>query len=271
MNEDKLVRVRLRGRGKAYDFSTNGLDLKKRDIVIVETVQGVEIGVVTTVILPLEAFEGGEERTLRPVLRLASAEDLAQYEANLDEEDRAFSIAMERIEAHGLDMSLVDVEFRFDNKKITFFFTANGRVDFRDLVKDLAAIFRRRIELRQIGVRDEARMCGGIGSCGREFCCSTFLHDFQPVSIKMAKEQNLSMNPEKISGACGRLLCCLNYEQEAYVEARQRLPKRNDKVTTPDGPGVVMDVNLLTEMVTVSFDKGDERVSKSFKAADLSC
>ena len=154
MSEDKLVRVRLRGRGKAYDFSTNGLDLNKRDVVIVETVQGVEIGVVTAISVLIEDYEGNEERTLRPVLRLATEEDLAQYDANLNEEDRAFEIAMERIEANGLDMSLVDVEFRFDNKKITFFFTANGRVDFRDLVKDLAAIFRRRIELRQIGVRD---------------------------------------------------------------------------------------------------------------------
>lgn len=269
MSEDKLVRVRLRGRGKAYDFSSNGLDLKKRDIVIVETVQGIEIGVITTVATSLDSSQINEQRTLRPVLRLASDEDLAQYDANLEEEDRAFDIAIERIKAHGLDMSLVDVEYRFDNKKITFFFTANGRVDFRDLVKDLAAIFRRRIELRQIGVRDEARMCGGLGSCGREFCCSTFLNEFQPISIKMAKEQNLSMNPEKISGACGRLLCCLNYEQEVYIDARRRLPKKNDKVRTPDGPGLVVDVNLLTEMVTVSFQKDDERVNKSYKAADL--
>lgn len=270
MSEDKLVRVRLRGRGKAYDFSTNGLDLKKRDIVIVETVQGIEIGVVTTATISMDSHEENGERALRPVLRLASHEDLSQYDSNRGEENRAFDIAMERIEAHGLDMSLVDVEIRFDNKKITFFFTANGRVDFRDLVKDLAAIFRRRIELRQIGVRDEARMCGGLGSCGREFCCSTFLNEFQPISIKMAKDQNLSLNPEKISGACGRLLCCLNYEQEVYTEARRRLPRRNDKVKTPDGPGVVTDVNLLTEMVTVSFEKNDEKMNKNFNAADLS-
>ena len=271
MSEDKLVRVRLRGRGKAYDFSTNGLDLNKRDVVIVETVQGVEIGVVTAISVLIEDCEGNEERTLRPVLRLATEEDLAQYDANLNEEDRAFEIAMERIEANGLDMSLVDVEFRFDNKKITFFFTANGRVDFRDLVKDLAAIFRRRIELRQIGVRDEARMCGGLGCCGREFCCATFLNEFQPVSIKMAKEQNLSMNPEKISGACGRLLCCLNYEQETYCEARSRLSKKNDKLATPDGRvGVVRDVNLLTEAVTLSIEKDDERLIEVYQANELS-
>lgn len=265
---ETIVRVRLRGRGKSYDFSANGLDLSKGDIVVVETAQGLEIGVVSTVVGPTDSDQE-RKRELKPVLRCADPSDLRTYREIREAENRAFEIAEGCIEEHGLDMVLVDVEYRFDRRKITFFFTADGRVDFRRLVKDLASIFRTRIELRQIGVRDKARMVGGLGLCGRELCCSTFLREFRPVSIRMAKEQNLSMNPAKISGACGRLLCCLNFEQAAYADARKRLPKKKDKVMTPDGPGTVDDINLITERVTVLLDEREEDNRVTYEAADL--
>ncbi|MGI6157495.1 MAG: PSP1 domain-containing protein [Saccharofermentanales bacterium] len=262
-----IVGVRLHGRGKAYHFSPGDLTIRKDDFVIVETSQGIEIGIVADG--PRALPESAIKKPLKRVMRLASNDDLRHYEENKLREAEALDIARERIEAFGLEMSLVNVEYRFDNRKITFFFTADGRVDFRELVRDLASIFRTRIELRQIGVRDETSMIGGIGVCGRELCCSTFLTDFKPVSIRMAKEQNLSMNPAKISGACGRLLCCLNYEREAYADAKARLPKKKDRVMTPDGPGTVEDVQLLMEQVTVRLDEGHDDPVNVYPAADL--
>jgi cell fate regulator YaaT (PSP1 superfamily) len=206
---------------------------------------------------------------LKDVLRLASDEDLTHFEENKLRETEAIDIARERIAHYELDMFLVDAEIRFDNKKITFFFTADGRIDFRELVRDLASIFRTRIELRQIGVRDEASMVGGLAVCGRELCCSTFLKDFNPVSIRLAKDQNLSMNPGKISGLCGRLLCCLNFEHEAYVDARKRLPKKNAHVMTPEGPGVVENVDLLKEEVSVRLDHETDSLIVTYPADKL--
>lgn len=251
-----LVGVRLHGRGKVYHFSPGEHSIRRGDYVIVETAQGIEMGVAADWphYLPRKLLRA----PLKRVLRLASNDDLMHYEENKILEAEALVTARERVESYGLDMSLIDVEFRFDNRKITFFFTSEGRVDFRQLVRDLASVFRTRIELRQIGVRDEASMIGGLGVCGRELCCSTFLSDFKPVSIRMAKDQNLSMNPSKISGNCGRLLCCLNYEHHVYVDAKKRMPNRNARVRTPDGPGTVTEVNLLKETVTVRLDEGGE-------------
>jgi cell fate regulator YaaT (PSP1 superfamily) len=251
-----VVSVRLHGSGKAYHFDPNGLPLKPMDAVIVETVQGIEFGIVADRIFSLP--EEQLKAPLKPVLRLATAEDLAHYETNCRKEEEAFRIASEKIAARGLTMNLVRAEYTFDNRKVVFYFTSDSRIDFRELVKDLAAIFRTRIELRQIGVRDEARLVGGLGICGRVLCCCSFLDDFVPVSIKMAKEQNLSMNPAKISGACGRLMCCLKYEQDAYEDAHSRMPRPGHQVQTAEGPGVVEAVNLLRETVTVRLDRGGE-------------
>jgi len=252
----KVVGVRFHGTGKAYHFDPLAFTLHQSDAVIVETVQGIELGIVSDEIIDLP-----EEKLvapLKPILRVATAEDLEHYEENRKKEAEAFKIALEKIKARNLDMHLVDVEYTFDNRKVIFYFTADGRVDFRELVKDLAAVFRIRIELRQIGVRDEARMIGGLGICGRELCCCSFLNDFIPVSIKMAKEQSLSMNPAKISGCCGRLMCCLKYEQEAYEDAISRMPRPGHVVMTPEGQGTVEGINLLKETVTVRLDRGGE-------------
>jgi cell fate regulator YaaT (PSP1 superfamily) len=253
----KVVGVRFHGAGKAYHFDPGQYVLHQGDTVIVETVQGIELGVVAdeAIDLPTEQLVA----PLKTIMRIATPEDLAQFEANQAKEAEAFKIGAAKIQARNLDMHLVDVEYMFDGHKIIFYFTADGRVDFRELVKDLASQFRIRIELRQIGVRDEARMVGGLGPCGRELCCCSFLNDFIPVSIKMAKEQSLSMNPAKISGCCGRLMCCLKYEQAAYEDAHSRMPRPGHLVMTPEGPGTVEAINLLKEMVTVRLDRGGEQ------------
>jgi cell fate regulator YaaT (PSP1 superfamily) len=252
----KVVGIRFHGTGKAYHFDPGHHTLHLGDAVIVETVQGIELGIVSeeTIEIPAEKLVA----PLKEIMRVATAPDLAQFEANRIKEAEAFKTCQEKIQARGLDMHLVDVEYTFDGHKIIFYFTADGRVDFRELVKDLASIFRIRIELRQIGVRDEARMIGGLGICGRELCCCSFLTDFVPVSIKMAKEQSLSMNPAKISGCCGRLMCCLKYEQEAYEDAHSRMPRPGHVVMTPEGQGTVEAINLLKETVTVRLDRGGE-------------
>ena len=252
----EIVSIRFKTGGKTYYFNPNGLKIEPGQRVIIDTSRGVELG---------ECTQGNsmiDETTLvsplRPVLRIATEEDLKAAEANKKKEAKAFEICQQKIAEHGLDMKLVEVEYSFDGNKIVFFFTSEGRVDFRELVKDLACVFRTRIELRQIGIRDEAKMLGGLGVCGRPFCCSSFLEDFQPVSIKMAKTQNLSLNPTKISGACGRLMCCLKYEQEAYEDLLKRAPKAESLVETPDGVGTVTQVNLLREKVKVRLDKDPE-------------
>lgn len=263
----KVVSIRFHGAGKAYHFDPADFELHQGDAVIVETVQGIELGIVAD-----EMTEIPQDKLaapLKPVLRPADENDLAHYEENRVKEAEAYRVASEKIELRELDMHLVDVEYTFDNRKIIFYFTADGRVDFRELVKDLAAIFRIRIELRQIGVRDEARKIGGVGICGRELCCCSFLNDFVPVSIKMAKEQSLSMNPVKISGICGRLMCCLKYEQDAYEDARSRMPRQGWQVDTPEGPGVVYSINLLKETVTVRLDRGGENDVLIFANEDV--
>jgi cell fate regulator YaaT (PSP1 superfamily) len=252
----KVIGIRFHETGKAYHFDPTGFILHQGDAVIVETVQGIELGVVAEEVIDLP-----EERLAAPlkgILRQADAKDLAQHEANKIKEAEAFRVCQEKIESRGLDMHLVSAEYTFDARKVIFYFTADGRIDFRELVKDLASIFRVRIELRQIGVRDEARMIGGLGICGRELCCCAFLNDFVPVSIKMAKEQNLSMNPAKISGCCGRLMCCLKYEQDAYEDAHSRMPRPGHVVMTAQGQGMVEGINLLKETVTVRLDRGGE-------------
>ncbi len=248
-----IVSVRLHGRGKPQQFACGDLLLTVGQSVVVETEQGVEFGVVTTTPVTLDAAAEDMPR----VMRVALEDDLRHYEANQTLEAEAFRICKDRIAHFKLDMNLLDAQYLFDNRKLIFYFMADGRVDFRQLVKDLASIFHVRIELRQIGVRDEARLIGGIGQCGRELCCSSFLKEFHPVTIKMVKEQNLSMNPQKISGVCGRLLCCLNYEQEAYEDLNRRLPTRNSIVKTPSGKGVVTGCHALKELVQVRLE-GDE-------------
>ncbi len=247
-----VVGVRFRTAGKIYYFDPGDLDIKVGDMVIVETARGVECGKV--VVASHEVSEEEVVLPLKSVIRKADEEDLKHVEENKQKEVEAFSICLEKIKKHGLEMKLIDVEYTFDNNKILFYFTADGRVDFRELVKDLASVFRTRIELRQIGVRDEAKMMGALGTCGRPLCCSTHLSEFHPVSIKMAKEQALSLNPSKISGTCGRLMCCLKYEQENYEYLLKKMPKVDAVVQTPKGPGTVVFVSLLKEMVKVKLD-----------------
>jgi len=263
----KVVGVRFRQTGKTYHFDPVNFALRKGDSVVVETVKGVEIGTITDDITDMP--EDLIKHDLKPVIRIANKNDLQKAENNKKSEKEAFVICKEKILHRGLEMDLVDVEFAFDDSKIIFYFTADGRVDFRELVKDLAGVFRNRIELRQIGVRDEAKMVGGLGICGRELCCSSFLNDFMPVSIKMAKEQNLSMNPAKISGSCGRLMCCLKYEHEAYEDAISRMPKPGTIVSTEDGRGVIETINLLKETVMVRLDRADEPDLKIYKLHEL--
>ena len=252
----EIIGVRFKEVGKIYYFDPNGGSYREGEAVIVETARGTECG---TVAIPNREVE--QSRVVKPlkkVTRPATQEDLRRVEENRKKEEKAFRIAQEKIALCKLEMKLVEVEYAFDGSKILFYFTADGRVDFRELVKELAGVFRTRIELRQIGVRDEAKMLGGLGICGRPFCCASFLGEFQPVSIKMAKEQGLSLNPTKISGACGRLMCCLKYEQDAYEDAIKRMPKNDSFVLTPDGPGNVSDVNLLKETVNVRLDDRPE-------------
>ena len=262
-----VIGVRFKKPGKVYYFDPCGLDVKMDDPVVVETVRGVEMGECARA--PYEVPDEDIVPPLRKVVRIATDEDISQVEQNRENERKAYDICQEKIADHKLEMKLVDVEYAFDCSKIVFYFTANGRVDFRALVKDLAAVFKTRIELRQIGVRDEAKMLGGLGPCGRPICCGTFLGDFQPVSIKMAKEQNLSLNPTKISGLCGRLMCCLKYEQDNYEEARKRMPRVGKDVITPDGRGHVIDINVLRETVRVRFQDGDNVEVKEYSAADV--
>ena len=252
----EIISVRFKNGGKQYYFNPNGLKFEEGDGVVVETSRGVEYGECTQPNTLIDEME--LTAPLRPVLRAATTEDKETVEKNKEKEAKAFQVCQDKIIEHGLDMKLVEVEYSFEGNKILFFFTSEGRVDFRALVKDLAGTLHARIELRQIGVRDEAKMLGGLGICGRPFCCSQFLNEFQPVSIKMAKTQNLSLNPTKISGTCGRLMCCLKYEQDAYVDLVKRAPKAESFVETPDGAGTVTNVNLLRETVQVRLDSDPE-------------
>ena len=248
----EIIGVRFKNAGKTYFFSPGGQKLSPGDRVIVETARGIECG---SVAIPNRLIDDGQIiAPLKGIIRRADEQDLQVVEENARKEKEAFRICQQRIAARGLEMHLVDVEYTFDGNKILFYFTADGRVDFRELVKDLAGVFRTRIELRQIGVRDESKMLGGLGICGRPFCCSTFLGDFQPVSIKMAKEQNLSLNPTKISGTCGRLMCCLKYEQAAYEDLIRTTPKVGAAVVTPDGPGTVTEVALIQGLLKVQLE-----------------
>ncbi len=244
-----VVGVRFKSAGKIYYFDPGDIDIKKENNVVVETSRGIEFGQV--VVGPKEVLEEDIVTPLKKVLRVATLEDEIKNQQNKAKEEEAFKICLKKISKHQLDMKLIDVEYTFDNNKVIFYFTADGRIDFRELVKDLAAIFRTRIELRQIGVRDEAKMIGGMGPCGKALCCATWLGDFEPVSIKMAKEQSLSLNPTKISGICGRLMCCLKYEHEVYERLRKNLPQIGEKVETPEGMGIVVETNILLENVKV--------------------
>lgn len=244
-----VVGVRFKKAGKIYYFDPDHLDIQKEDNVIVETARGIEFGHV--VIGKREVAEEEIVSPLKKVLRIATSEDVKSHQDNKEKNCDTFRICEEKIKAHGLDMKLIDVEYTFDNNKVVFYFTADGRIDFRELVKDLAAVFKTRIELRQIGVRDEAKMVNGIGPCGVGLCCANWLGDFAPVSIKMAKDQNLSLNPTKISGICGRLMCCLKYEHDTYLALRKGMPNRGDRVLTEEGPAVVFDTNILLEAVKV--------------------
>lgn len=265
----KVIGVRFRTAGKIYFFSPGGLELKAGDKVIVETARGVEFGSVVTGIK--EVPDDQISQPLKPVIRIATQDDVRREAKNREKEKEAFKICQEKIRKHGLEMKLIDAEYTFDNNKVLFYFTADGRIDFRELVKDLASVFRTRIELRQIGVRDETKIRGGIGICGRPLCCHTYLTEFAPVSIKMAKEQNLSLNPTKISGVCGRLMCCLTNEEETYEELNSHLPSIGDYVTTPEKlKGEVQSVNVLRQTVNVivSLDN-DEKEVRDYKVDEL--
>mgnify|MGYP004629601305 FL=1 len=264
----KVIGVRFRTAGKIYFFDPGKLNIKRNDHVIVETARGIEYG--TVVGEPREVTDDKVIQPLKPVLRIATERDDEQEAANKKKEKEAFKICLEKIHKHGLEMKLIDAEYTFDNNKVLFYFTADGRIDFRELVKDLAAVFKTRIELRQIGVRDETKILGGIGICGRELCCHSHLSEFIPVSIKMAKEQNLSLNPTKISGVCGRLMCCLKHEEETYEELNRRLPNVGDYVTTEDGlKGEVQSVNVLRQLVKVIVDVDNEKEIQEYKVDQL--
>ena len=264
----KIIGVKFRKPGKVYYFDPTGFTVQKGDHVIVETARGVEYG--TVVLGPKEVTDDQVVQPLKPLMRVATEEDAAVCASNEEKEKEAFQICLEKIKKHGLEMKLIDSEYTFDRNKLLFYFTADGRIDFRELVKDLASVFHTRIELRQIGVRDETKMLGGIAICGRPLCCHSYLSDFAPVSIKMAKEQNLSLNPAKISGVCGRLMCCLKNEQEAYEYLNRSLPHIGTKTTTPEGyPGEVQSVSVLRQLVKVVFtnDNGEKEV-REYPVAD---
>ncbi|MGN0710894.1 MAG: stage 0 sporulation family protein [Anaerovoracaceae bacterium] len=245
----KVAGVRFKKAGKVYYFDPGDLDVKSETNVIVETARGMEYGTVTSDIK--EISEKEIVAPLKKIIRIANEKDAQQHEENLKKKEKALMLCQEKVNKHKLEMKLIDVEYTFDNSKIIFYFTADGRVDFRELVKDLASVFKMRIELRQIGVRDEAKMMGGIGTCGRALCCHTWLPEFEPVSIKMAKVQNLSLNPTKISGICGRLMCCLKYENDVYMELRKGMPDVGERVKTEDGIGIVIESNILENKVKV--------------------
>ena len=264
----KVIGVRFRTAGKIYYFDPKDFQVSAGDHVIVETARGVEFG---TVMIECKELEPDKVvQPLKPVLRIATQEDEKTEALNRIREKEAFKICQEKIKKHKMEMKLVDAEYTFDNNKLLFYFTADGRIDFRELVKDLASVFKTRIELRQIGVRDETKILGGIGICGRELCCHRHLSEFVPVSIKMAKEQNLSLNPTKISGVCGRLMCCLKNEEETYVELNRRLPNVGDHVTTEEGlKGEVHSVNVLRQLVKVIVDVGDEKEIQEYRVEQL--
>ena len=262
----EIVGVRFKPVGKIYFFDPKGFSFSFGDNVIVETVRGYEIG---TVAVPNKNVDPDPKfMPLSPVIRPATEEDIAKHHENKEKEKAALKICEEKIAKHGLPMSLVDVEYTFDNNKIIFCFVAEGRIDFRELVKDLASVFKTRIELRQIGVRDETKIVGALGVCGRKVCCASFLAEFEPVSVRMAKEQSLSTNPQKISGACGKLICCLNYEESAYEEAYKTLPRQGSYVKTPEGNGIVVEVSVPLETASVRLDSEGNAI-KQFKKADL--
>lgn len=263
----EIIGVRFKPVGKTYYFDPQDFEINKGDNVIVETSRGIEYGKV--VIGRKEINDDELSKPVKPIIRPAQQEDHERYRENKKKEKEAFDICAEKIKRHGLEMKLIEVEYTFDGSKILFYFTADGRVDFRELVKDLAMVFRTRIELRQIGVRDESKTIGSIGVCGRSLCCSKFLGEFAPVSIKMAKEQGLSLNPSKISGACGRLMCCLKYEQDTYEELLKKLPRHGALVKTPDGNGIVESVSVLKEKVKVSVGEEKERTIKEYSASEI--
>lgn len=265
----EIVGIGFQKSSKTYYFDPAGQTFEVGDKVVVETARGMELG--NVLIANTEVAEDKIVAELKPVQRLATEEDLETYEKNLAKRDDALKVCAEKIAKHGLDMKLIDVEFMIDGSKVVFYFSADGRVDFRELAKDLAGYFKNRIELRQIGVRDEAKFLGGIGICGRPLCCSKWLHDFQPVSIKMAKQQNLSLNPTKISGTCGRLMCCLNYEDETYKELRKGMPKDNERVDTPDGLAKVIKVDYFNGLIRcrgidIDPDTGEEIFSQEINS-----
>ena len=263
-----VIGVRFRAAGKIYYFSPGKLEIKNGDHAIVETARGIEYGHV--VLGNRDVEDNKVVQPLKAVIRMANKEDIAREEANRKKEKDAFKICQEKIRKHKLEMKLIDVEYTFDNNKILFYFTADGRIDFRELVKDLASVFKTRIELRQVGVRDETKIIGGVGICGRALCCHSYLSEFIPVSIKMAKEQNLSLNQTKISGVCGRLMCCLKNEQETYEELNKKLPGIGDTVTLPDGiQGTVQSVNVLRQRVKVVVEVNDEKEIQEFPVDEL--
>ena len=265
----RVIGVRFRPAGKIYYFAPGKFHIRQGDKVIVETARGIEFGTVVTG--PKEVKDEEVMQPLKSVIRIATEEDKRAEEKNREKEKEAFEICLEKIRKHKLDMKLINAEYTFDNNKVLFYFTADGRIDFRELVKDLAAVFRTRIELRQIGVRDETKIRGGIGICGRPLCCHTYLSEFAPVSIKMAKEQNLSLNPTKISGVCGRLMCCLTNEEETYEELNSRLPAIGDTVTTNEGlKGEVQSVSVLRQLVKVVVTlENDEKEIREYKVDEL--
>ncbi|MCQ2546516.1 MAG: stage 0 sporulation family protein [Clostridia bacterium] len=265
-----VVGIKFKDAGKMYYFAPGDIRVDTGDNVIVETARGLEFG---TVCQPETKVDDRElVAPLKNIIRKATEDDYKKHQANLAKKEEALRICQEKIDAHELEMKLIDVEYTFDNSKVVFYFTADGRVDFRELVKDLASVFRMRIELRQIGVRDEAKMLGGVGNCGRGLCCNTWLRDFEPVSIKMAKVQNLSLNPTKISGICGRLMCCLKYENEIYTELKKGMPNVGERIRTPDGIGLVTDVNILENLIKTRLvveeasdaNDGEEKLSTDF-------
>lgn len=269
-----VVGVKFKEAGKMYYFDPGDIEVVKGDNVIVETARGLEFGKVTQERTVVEESE--LVAPLKNIIRLATDKDVKKHEENLAKKERTLKICQGKIDAHNLEMKLIDVEYTFDNSKVVFYFTADGRVDFRELVKDLASVFRMRIELRQIGVRDEAKMIGGVGNCGRSLCCNTWLTDFEPVSIKMAKVQNLSLNPTKISGICGRLMCCLKYENDIYNELKKGMPNVGDRIKTPDGMAVVTEVNILESIVKARLvleeaskdNNNEEKLSTEFYSYD---
>jgi cell fate regulator YaaT (PSP1 superfamily) len=263
----EIIGVRFKKVGKIYFFDPKDMKIPKGESVIVETARGLELGEVAVGNTPMD--ENKIVSPLKKVIRVASSNDKKTFEENEKKAREAFKTCEAKILENGLDMKLVDVEYTFDNSKLLFYFTAEGRIDFRELVKDLAAIYRTRIELRQIGVRDEVKMLGGYGMCGRELCCCTHLGDLNPVSIKMAKEQNLSLNPNKISGVCGRLMCCLKHEQEVYEEKIARLPNVGAIVNTPDGKGTVDSVSVLRELISVKIERDEETIRKTYKFSEI--